>query len=181
MKSKVKENESTLIIVLLGLGLFVPAFLNQLTFLGTNRQLIVGTIVNAALFTCALKVNDPKKIIALSVLPSISSMVTGLMFSGLTLYSKVMLPFIWAGNLALILCVKYFISRFKFIPSSIVAIIIKVGIIYGGFKLMSNMISFPPKVSTMFGTMFGINQVYTAVMGLILVLTIIGAKKMHEE
>lgn len=182
MKSKVKEkDESLLIIVLLGLGLFVPAFLGQLTFLGENRQLIVGTIVNATLFTCALKINDPKKIIALSVLPSLSSMATGLLFTGLTLYSKVMLPFIWAGNLSLILCVKYFTKNYKFISSSIVAIIIKVGIIYGGFKLMSSLIKFPPKVSTVFGTTFGINQIYTAVMGLILVLTIIGAKKVNQE
>ena len=181
MRSEVKEKESLTAIILIAIGLFVPAFLQQVSFLGTNRQLIIGTIVNATLFVCALKVNDPKKIIALSVLPSLSSMATGLLFSGLTLYSKVMLPFIWAGNLSLIMCVKYLSKKIKFIPASIVAIIVKVGIIYGGFRLMSYLIKFPAKVSTMFGVTFGINQVYTAVMGLILVLTIIGAKKMNQE
>ena len=92
-----------------------------------------------------------------------------------------MLPFIWVGNLSLIMCVKYLSKKIKFIPASIVAIAVKVGIIYGGFKLMSSLINFPTKVSTMFGTTFGINQIYTAVMGLILVLTVIGAKKMSQE
>ncbi len=180
-KEKALEKDSMLVIILIGLGLFVPAFFQQLTFLGTNRQLIIGTIVNAVLFACALKINDPKKIIALSVLPSLSSMTTGILFSGLTLYSKVMLPFIWLGNLALILGVKYLSNKIKFIPASLVSIVVKVGIIFGGFKLMSSIIDFPTKVSTMFATTFGINQVYTACMGLILVLTIIGAKKMNQE
>ena len=181
MKGTVKEKESMLLIILIMIGLFVPAFFQQVSFLGTNRQLIIGTIVNATLFACALKVKNPKKIIVLSVLPSLSSMTTGLLFNGLTLYSKVMLPFIWVGNLSLIMCVKYLSKKIKFIPASIVAIAVKVGIIYGGFKLMSSLIGFPTKVSTMFGTTFGINQIYTAVMGLILVLTVIGAKKMSQE
>ncbi len=183
MKSIVKEkdNESILVIILIGIGLFVPAFFQQLTFLGENRQLIIGTIVNATLFACALKIKDFKKIVALSVLPSISSMTTGILFSGLTLYSKVMLPFIWIGNLVLILGVKYLIKKNQFIPSAIVSILAKVGIIYGGFRLMSYLLKFPNKINTMFSTTFGIMQLYTASLGLILVLTIMFVKKMREE
>ena len=181
MKSEVKSNESLLIVILIGIGLFVPAFFQNVTALGANRQLIIGTIVNAALFVCALKINDPKKIIALSILPSISSMTTGILFNGLTLYSKVMLPFIWIGNLALILGVKYLSKKIKFIPASVVSIVIKVGIIYGGFKLMSSLMKFPSKINTIFSTTFGINQLYTATLGLLLVLTIMFVKKIRDE
>ena len=183
MKSEVKEknNESLLAIILIGLGLFVPAFFQQLAFLGPNRQLIIGTIVNAMLFTCAVKINDPKKIVALSVLPSISSMTTGILFSGLTLYSKVMLPFIWLGNLALVFGVKYFTKKVKFIPASVLSIVIKVSIIYGGFRLMSSLMNFPAKINTVFSTTFGITQVYTATLGLLLFLTVKFVKKLRDE
>ena len=181
MKSEVKSNESLITIVLLGIGLFIPAFFQQLTFLGDNRQLIIGTIVNACLFTCALKVNDYKKILALSILPSISSMTTGILFSGLTLYSKVMLPFIWIGNLVLILGVKYFSKKISFIPASVISILFKVSIIYGGFRLMSYLMKFPSKINTMFSTTFGITQLYTATLGLLLVISIIFIKKLRDE
>ena len=181
MKSEAKEKDSILSIVLIMIGLFVPAFLQQATFLGTNRQLIIGTIVNATLVVCALKINDPKKIVALSILPSISSMTTGILFSGLTLYSKVMLPFIWIGNLSLILGIKYLSKRIKFIPASIVSIIVKVGIIYGGFRLMSYSMKFPTKINNVFSTTFGITQLYTATLGLLLVLTVMFVKKLRDE
>jgi hypothetical protein len=163
------------------IGLFVPAIFQQLTILGTNRQMIIGTIVNATLIACALKIKDPKKIVALSVLPSISSMTTGILFNGLTLYSKVMLPFIWIGNLALILGIKFLLNKTSLIPASVASIVVKVGIIYGGFRLMSAIMKFPPKINTVFSTTFGITQVYTATLGLVLVLTIMWIKKMRDE
>ncbi len=181
MKSEVKENDSILTIVLLMIGLFIPAFFQQVSFLGPNRQLIIGTIVNATLIACALKINDPKKIVALSVLPSISSMTTGLLFSGLTLYSKVMLPFIWIGNLALVFGIKYLSNKFAGISSFCLAILLKVGIIFGGFKLMSYIMNFPSKINTVFSTTFGITQLYTATYGLLLVLTILGIKRLRDE
>ena len=181
MKSEVKTNESLTTVILIGIGLFVPAFFQQVAFLGANRQLIIGTIVNAMLFACALKLNDYKKIVPLTILPSLSSMATGLLFSGLTKYSVSMLPFIWIGNLALVLGVKYFSKKIKFIPASVVSIAIKASVIYLGFKLMSSIMNFPPKVSTMFSTTFGITQVYTATLGLALVLTIIFINKLRDE
>ena len=41
MKSEVKEKESILTIVFIMIGLFVPAFFQQITVLGPNRQLII--------------------------------------------------------------------------------------------------------------------------------------------
>ena len=89
MKEKsINKSKDLVLLIIIGLCLFVPAFLQQLVNLGAHKQLIIGTIVNSALFASALYVSDNKKIIALSLLPSISSMATGILFGGLTYYSK---------------------------------------------------------------------------------------------
>ena len=181
MKEKsVSKSKDLVLLIIIGLCLFVPAFLQQLVNLGAHKQLIIGTIVNSALFASALYISDNKKIIALSLLPSISSMATGILFGGLTYYSKLMIPFIWIGNLSLVYLTKLLMNKIKYIPAGIVGIVVKVSVIYGGFLLLTHIVDFPAKVASVMGTAMGITQVYTASLGFIVSLIIIGVRKIRN-
>ncbi len=181
MKEKsINKSKDLVLLIIIGLCLFVPAFLQQLVNLGAHKQLIIGTIVNSALFASALYVSDNKKIIALSLLPSISSMATGILFGGLTYYSKLMIPFIWIGNLSLVYLTKLLMNKIKYIPAGIVGIVVKVGVIYGGFQLLTHIVDFPAKVANVMGTAMGITQVYTASLGFVVSLIIMGVRKIRN-
>ncbi len=179
MKEKVVEKEkiNLVILSLLIAGLFLPAFIQSLIDLGPHKQLIIGTIVNASLFLSSVYMKDTKKIIALSTLPSISNILTGVLFEGLTYYSKLMIPFIWLGNLSIIYLGKLLRNKLNYTVSSLISILVKVSIIYGGFCLMSSIFDFPSKIVKVMGTSMGITQVYTATLGFIVSCIILGIKK----
>jgi len=70
-----------------------------------HPQWLVGTIVNACLFLGAVYL--PKKYyIPLAVLPSLGVLARGLVFGPFTYFLVYFLPFIWLGNLILILVFK---------------------------------------------------------------------------
>ena len=65
-------------------------------------QWLVGTIVNACLFLGAIYL--PKKyFILLAILPSLGILSRGLIFGQLTIFLVYFLPFIWLGNLILMI------------------------------------------------------------------------------
>ncbi len=70
-----------------------------------GNQLIIGTIVNALLIGSAVKFKT-KKVLILSIIPSIAAFSAGILFGNLTHQVLLMMPFIWAGNIALMLVVK---------------------------------------------------------------------------
>lgn len=180
MKENIKENEKDNIIVfiLFAILLMIPAFIQSLIDLGEHKQLIIGTIVNCALFLSSIYMKDTKKVIALSTLPSVSNILTGILFEGLTPYAKVMIPFIWLGNLAIIYGGRLLRNKFNYTISGIVSIIIKVSIIYGGFVLMSNLLNFPDKIIKVMGSSMGITQLYTGISGFIIASIIL---KIHDK
>jgi len=70
-----------------------------------HPQWLVGTIVNTCLFLGA--VYFPKKyFLPLAVLPSLGVLARGLVFGPFTYFLVYFLPFIWLGNLILILVFK---------------------------------------------------------------------------
>jgi len=80
------------------LSFFVP-------FLLGHPQWLVGTVVNVCLFLGAIYL--PKKYyLPLIVLPSLGVLARGLVFGPLTFFLVYFLPFIWLGNLILILVFK---------------------------------------------------------------------------
>lgn len=80
------------------LSLILPFSLGHL-------QWLVGTIVNACLFLAAIFL--PKKFFApLIVLPSLGVLGRGIIFGPFTSFLIYFLPFIWLGNLTLILVFK---------------------------------------------------------------------------
>jgi len=80
------------------LSFFVP-------FAFGHPQWLVGTIVNTCLFLGAVYL--PKKyFLPLAVLPSLGVLARGLVFGPFTYFLVYFLPFIWLGNLILILVFK---------------------------------------------------------------------------
>lgn len=171
------KNKNIIIMILLISSLFLPAFIQYIIDLGSYKQILIGSIVNTALFLSSFYVKDNKKIIALSVLPSISSMASGLLFSGLTFYSKLMIPFIWLGNLSIIYLTRILSKKMNYNISALISSVIKVSIIYGGFLLMSSIFDFPSKISTIMGVSMGITQVYTVCIGLVISSIMLGISK----
>lgn len=176
MNTKVKEKDSMVILIILMILLFAPAFIQSLINLGPYKQLIIGTIVNTALFLSSVYMKDIKKVLLLSTLPSISNILTGILFTGLTYYSKLMLPFIWLGNLAIIYLSRILRNKTNYTVSGIISIFVKVCIIYGGFVIMSNIFNFPDKVINIMGSSMGITQLYTGISGLIFSMIILKIK-----
>ena len=176
MKIRVVNKENLFKIIIL-LGLFLPAIIQELVDLGQYKQIIIGSIVNTCLFLCGIYEKDTKKIIAISTLPSVSVMLSGLLFSGLTFYSKLMIPFIWLGNLVIIYLSRLFYKQNKFISYSFFSIILKVFIIYGGFKAVSMMFNFPKSVVNVMGNTMGIIQLFTASIGFLITIFIIKKSK----
>lgn len=156
-------------IIFLVFGLFlVPTFLEHLINLGDYKQFVIGTIVNLALINVSLTKRSKKTIILLSFMPSLATMFSGLLFSGLNFYSKVMIPFIWAGNLSLIYVNKYLnIDKDKnYFISALVSLLIKVLIIYGGFIIISNALSFPLVVKNTLNLSMGLYQIITGLLAI---------------
>mgnify|MGYP003293170883 FL=1 len=93
------------------------------------------------------------------MLPSSASICSGLLFTGLTKYSILLIPFISFGNYLIMSINKNTLIDY------IKSIVLKVGVIYFGFLLMSNLFNYPDKVRTVLSTSMGYYQLITASIG----------------
>lgn len=179
-----KKVTDILITLLIIIGAFaVPTFLAKIIPLGSYQQLVVGTIVNASLILTALYTKGTIKTIAIATLPSVSTILGGLLFGGMTLYSKTMIPAIWIGNFAFIFLYKvlYVNKKIVYPLSAVVAILVKVAIIYLGFTLMVNLMTVPEMVKTTLNTSMGVTQLITATCGSILAFVIMLSTKISIQ
>lgn len=184
-----KQLTNVIITILIAIGAFVvPTFLAKIIPLGKYQQLIVGTIVNMSLILTALYTKGTIKTITIATLPSISTILGGVLFGGMTLYTKTMIPAIWIGNFAFILLYKtlYVNKKLPYVASAIIAIILKVSIIYLGFTIMVNVMTVPEMVKQTLNTSMGLTQAMTATSGsifafLIASYTKLKIKKSNEE
>lgn len=160
-------------IIVIG-ALFVPTFLAKLVSLGNYQQLVIGTIVNASLILTAIYTKGTFKTFAIATLPSLSTILGGILFSNITLYSKTMIPAIWLGNFTFIFIYKwlYLNKNTNYLLTAFFAIILKVAIIYLGFILMTNVIDIPNIAKQTLNQSMGITQLITATCGSILVFFI---------
>ena len=118
MKRRVKDFSKgidimqTILIFLI--ALLVPTFLGGIlskifgstSVISTNSQLIIGTIVNAALVTAAINLKGWAKILGVVTMPSISTILSGYVFGTASVYMVYMIPAIWIGNFAIIYSYK---------------------------------------------------------------------------
>ena len=177
-----KKAQNIIITTLIIIGAFVvPTFLAKIIPLGKYQQIIVGSIVNMSLILTALYTKGTVKTIAIATLPSMSTILGGLIFKDITLYSKTMIPAIWIGNFSFIMLYKllYVNKKVNYPISAIIAIIVKAAIIYLGFTIMVNIMTVPMPVKTTLNTAMGVTQLITATSGSILAFLVVISTKVR--
>ena len=137
----------------------VLAFL--IPFILEGPQLLVGSLVNAALVYAALNVSAGRAL-PVVFMPSIAALSRGALFGALTPYLAIMLPVIWAGNVLLVYSIKMAAARSVPLWISLPgAAALKAGVIFLFAFLMVQVDVLPPAmVSAM-----GIVQLATALIG----------------
>ncbi|MFA6065522.1 MAG: hypothetical protein WCW44_00790 [archaeon] len=154
---KVSNENKVLFLYLLGLFIF-PFLITQ--------QIILGTLVNALLIKSSIDYKS-KKILVLSIIPSIAVFASGYVFGSLTYHVVYMLPFIWIGNLIIMLIMRKLFTESKknYLLSAIIGSMAKTIFLFSiAFILMTQSL-----VPIVFLTAFGIVQLITAIFGAIIV------------
>ncbi len=161
--------------ILLGVFIFlvpmiIPQFL-QIVFganswIATNSQYVVGTIVNTVLVIAGINMKGWKQIASLITLPSISAIGSGLVFKSASIYTVYMIPFIWIGNFAFVYLYRKLSvqKKLNYILTSVIAILVKAAIIYLGFRAFTLVTIIPSvgKIFTALNLSMGLNQIITA-------------------
>jgi len=80
----------------------------SLPFILGHEQLLVGSAVNCALVLAALNLKGAR-LLPVIILPSIGAYLAGMVFGVASSALLYMIPFIWAGNAALVLGIKYLV------------------------------------------------------------------------
>ena len=180
------------ILIILG-ALLVPAVVPQLlqiifgktSWIATNSQLIVGSIVNTALIMTGLNMKGWRRILLIATLPSLSAIGSGYIFGSLTKVTVFMIPGIWLGNFSIIMLMKYFYANkgIKYIFSAIISIVVKTAIIFGVLNIWMAFSILPNQgavASTLRNTM-GLTQGATATIGAIISLLIIKMMEFRKK
>ena len=169
------------------IALLVPTFFGGIlskifgstSVISTNSQLIVGTIVNAALVVSAINLKGWAKILGVVTMPSISTILSGYVFGTASEYMVYMIPAIWIGNFALIYSYKFLMlgKNKHYFLAGIVGIIVKVAIIFALFNLINLFGVFPEKLVENLRNAMGITQFITATLGVIVAFVIYKMEK----
>lgn len=189
--SKIGEIIQTILIIL---GtLLVPAVVPQLlqiifgktSWIASNSQIIVGSIVNTALIMTGLNMKGWRKILLIATLPSLSAIGSGYIFGSLSKVTIFMVPGIWLGNFSLIMLMKYFFANkgINYIFSAIISIVVKTSIIFGVLNIWMALSILPNQgivASTLRNTM-GLTQGATATIGAVISLLIIKILKFRKK
>ena len=174
-----EEKEEVRTTIILGvLALLIPLFLSKLislifgeaSLITDNSQVIIGTIVNSLLIVCALNLKGIKKIIGVITMPSIAIIISGYLFGPLSSGMIWMIPAIWLGNFALVYLFKWLMieKKWNYFLTGIVAVIVKVLIIFGLFNLLKAFGVFPSDVIDTLKYSMGIMQGFTGILGVLL-------------
>lgn len=142
-------------------------------FIG-HPQIVVGVLVNASLVMAALNVRT-YKILPVIIFPSLGVLSRGLIFGPFTIFLIYMIPFIWISNFILVYAIKKLNLSLKFNRwiSLSIGIIFKSGFLFMIALLLVNMNILP----AIFLTTMGLIQVYTAVIGGIVAISVHEIKK----
>ncbi len=147
-------------------------------FLLGHPQVLVGSLVNAALYLSAILL--PQRLfLPIIFLPSLAVLSRGLIFGPLTPFLLYIIPFIWLGNLLLVLSFKkiFHLSKANFPFSVIISAIIKMSFLYFCASTLFKL-SLVPKL---FLTTMGLIQGITAVTGGLLAYVIVHLGGVHSH
>ena len=143
------------------------AFLTPFTF--GHPQILVGMLVNAFLVVASLNL-DAKKVMGLALLPSLGAIARGVLFGPFTFALVFMVPFIWAGNIVLILAMKYLFGERKvnYFLSLGAGALVKTGLLFGAAYALLQFSLVP----ALFLEAMGILQLITALGGGIIAFSV---------
>lgn len=183
--SKKVDLVQTIIIYLV--ALLVPTFLGEMlkaifpatSVVVTKSQLIVGSIVNTALILAALNLTGWKKILGVVTMPSISTILSGYVFTTASVYMVYMIPAIWIGNFALVYAYKLLkVAKGKnYAFAAAIGIAIKVAVIFGVFEILNLIGIFPEKMVANLQNAMSVTQLITATIGSIIAYIIYKIEK----
>lgn len=92
--TSIQKSISIFSITLYALAFCIPFFFSA-------QQLITGTIINCLLFLSATRLSK-KEVLPVVTLPSIATLLHGVLFGPQTVFLFYFLPFVWLGNYALV-------------------------------------------------------------------------------
>ncbi len=138
-------------------------------FLIGHPQLLVWTIVNAALVLAALNLKNTK-LLPIIILPSIAVLMRWIIFWPYTVFLLYLIPFIWIGNWLLVSAMKLQINKWLRL---IIGIVSKTIFIIAAVVILSKLNIVP---SVLIKSMWAM-QLYTVVLGGSLALAIQYLKK----
>lgn len=187
--SKGMDIFQTILIYLI--ALLVPTFLGELitkifgatSSIAANSQIIIGSIVNAALVTAAINLKGWKKVLGVVTMPSISTILGGYVFGTASVYMVYMIPAIWLGNFSLIYAYKLLAleKNKNYFLAGIIGIIVKVAIIFTFFNLLNMFGVFPEKLIQNLQTAMGMTQLITATIGVVIGFVIFELEKNFKK
>lgn len=154
LASTFSATKNRLVFLTLALLSFVISF----SFEGS--QWLVGTVVNFTLFASASLFSYPA-FLPFIILPSTATLARGLIFGHFTPFLLYFLPFIWLGNLILVLTFKKFSQRFGDFWAMGLAGFLKFLMLFLASRFLFRLNLVPP----VFLTVMGINQLITAFSG----------------
>jgi hypothetical protein len=158
--------EITTIVILLCLACLLLPSISRIAPSGTIsprlEQFLMGSTVNFALIMVGANFRGLPTMMSVVFLPSVAHIVIAVAFAGTISY---MLPAIWLGNITVVLLIKYLHvhKRGSLILSGLIAIAAKVAIIFVAFNVLGSLGVVP--VNPFTAAMFGINQVWVALIG----------------
>jgi len=147
-------------------------------FLLGQPQLLVGTLVNAAIVLAALNLKNAK-LLPIVMLPSIAVLSRGLIFGPFTMFLLYMIPFIWIGNFILLASFKELKLKRKL--NSITTLIIGAGAKAGFLFATAFVLVKTGVLPSFFLTSMGVTQLYTALAGGALAIGIHEVKKKYKS
>lgn len=127
-----------------------------------HPQILVGILVNAFLVVASLNLNA-RKVMGIALLPSLGAIARGMLFGPFTFALVFMVPFIWTGNMVLILAMKYLFGEKKmnYFISLGAGALVKAGLLFGAAYALLQFSLVP----VLFLEAMGIVQLITALGG----------------
>ena len=161
------------------LGEIITKIFGATSVIGTNSQIIIGTIVNIALITAAINLKGWAKIIGVVTMPSIATILGGYVFGTASTYMVYMIPAIWLGNFALIYAYKFIMlgKNKNYFLAGFVGVIVKVAIIFAFFEILNAFGIFPEKLVSTLQAAMSTTQLITATLGVIISFAIYKLEK----
>ncbi len=144
-------------------------------FIIGHPQLLVGSIVNAALILNAVYIKN-YKLLPVIILPSLGVLSKGLIFGPFTVFLLYLVPFVWIGNAILVYATKLFYlkSKINYFVALVLSAALKTMFLFGAAYMLFRFNLIPLPLLTAMGML----QIYTAIIGGVAAFGIIKAREL---